>query len=135
MSVYIDTSAFLTILDADDPNHTAARGAWIELVERGELVITSNYAVVETVAVLHSRVGMDAVRWLQDEVLPVVNVEWVDRQIHASAMSAVISGSRRGPSLVDCVSFEIIRSRSLANVFAYDKHFENRGFNLIGQVA
>ena len=133
MSVYIDTSAFLTILDADDPNHEAARAAWAELVERGEALITCNYVVVETASLLHARVGVDAVRWLQDDILAVVEVEWVDKPTHASAMSAVISGSRRGPSLVDCAGFEIIRSHSLTDVFAYDRHFENRGFSLIGQ--
>ena len=134
MSVYIDTSAFLTILDADDTNHAVARRVWAELVERSEAMITSNYVVVETAALLHSRVGVDAVRWLQDDILAVVEVEWVDKPMHASAMSAVISGARRGPSLVDCVGFEIIRLRSLAGVFAYDRHFENRGFSLIGQL-
>ena len=133
MSIYIDTSAFLTILDADDPNHQCAREKWTDLIERDEAMITTNYVVVETVALLHSRVGIDAVRWLQDDILPAVHVEWVDRPLHDQAISAVLAGSKRGPSLVDCVGFELIRSRSIAGVFAYDRHFQGRGFELVGQ--
>ena len=133
LSTYIDTSAFLTILDADDPNHEIARRVWTDLVECEEALITSNYVVVETAALLHRRVGLEAVRWLQDDILAVINVEWVDKPAHDSAMGAHLSGSRRGPSLVDCIGFEIIRSRSVSSVLAYDKHFRNRGFTLIGQ--
>jgi uncharacterized protein len=133
LSVYIDTSAFLTILDADDANHEIARSMWISLVESREVVVTSNYVVVESAALLQSRVGVDAVRWLQEDMLGVVVVEWVDESLHVSAMNAVLSGSRRGPSLVDCVGFEMVRQRPTLRVFAYDRHFENRGFELIGQ--
>lgn len=129
----MDTSALITILDSADPNHEVARTAWAELVASREPMVTSSYVVVETVSLLQSRYGLQAVRWFQDEMLPVFEVEWVNKAMHDKAVSTVLAGSRRGPSLVDCVGFELVRSRPVSGVFAYDKHFENRGFDLVGQ--
>ncbi len=50
MTAYVDPSALLAVLDADDRNHPAARGAWKGLVEGDEWLITSNYVLVETFA-------------------------------------------------------------------------------------
>ena len=32
---------------------------------------------------------------------------------------------------VNCVSFEIMRQRGLRRVFAFDKHFEEQGFDVV----
>jgi len=132
VSTYVDTSAFLTILDADDRNHEAAKRTWADLVGRKESMITSSYVVVETASVLHRRHGLSAVRWFQSDMLPVVHVEWVDKPLHEIGMSAVLAGTRHGPSLVDCISFEIISRRAISSVFAYDRHFNDRGLGLVG---
>lgn len=133
MSVFVDTSAFLTILDADDPNNNSAMSAWTEKINAGEALLTTNYVVVETVAVLHRRHGQTAVRWFVEDMLPVVYIEWVSPETHSVALRSVLAGSRSGPSLVDCVSFEIVDKDKIDEVFAYDKHFEERGFKLIGK--
>ena len=133
MSVFIDTSAFLTILDADDANNRVAVLAWTDKVNAGDVLETTNYVVVETVAVLHRRHGLSAVRWFVEDMLPVVRVEWVSPETHSVALRSVLAGSRSSPSLVDCVSFETIEKHCIDEVFAYDKHFEQRGFEIIGQ--
>ena len=131
MSTYVDTSAILAVLDADDPNHQPAKEAWSELVESGEPLVTSNYVVVETASVLHKRFGLSSVRLLQSDIVPVLDIEWIDEQLHDAAMGALLAGSRHGPTLVDCVGFEVIRKQAIQRVFAYDRHFQNRGFDLV----
>ena len=134
MSIFIDTSAFLTILDADDPNNPAAVSVWSEKINTEEQMITTNYVVVETVSVLHRRHGISAVRLFVDDMLPVVYVEWIGMETHTTALKSVLAGSRSGPSLVDCVSFEVIDKLNIDEVLAYDRHFEERGFRLIGRL-
>jgi len=133
VSVFIDTSAFLTILDADDPNNRAAAAAWGAKIDAGELLITTNYVVVETIAVVHRRHGLAPVRWFVEDMLPVVCVQWTSPEIHAGATKSLLAGSRTGPSLVDCASFAVIDELNVRQVLAYDRHFENRGFELIGR--
>ena len=39
-----------------------------------------------------------------------------------------MAASRRKLSLVDCVSFEVMRRGKLHQVFGFDPHFEEQGF-------
>lgn len=134
MSVYIDSSALLTIIDADDPNHPRARSTWADIVRSQAPLVTSNYVLLETTAVLQKRFGLSAVRLLSSEIVPVLNVVWVEAELHSAALSAVLAGGRHGPSLVDWVGFEIVTRRGIGEVFAYDAHFADRDFTLVGQV-
>ena len=131
MNCFVDTSAFLAVLGKDDENHARARTAWSELLEQRSTLVTSNYMLVETVAVVQHRMGLDAVRVFHHDIYPVLTAEWVRDEWHAKGMSGVLAARRRNLSLVDCVSFEIMRQRGIRSVFAFDKHFEEQGFDLI----
>jgi predicted nucleic acid-binding protein len=127
MSVFIDTSALLAILDADDEHHKKAKNTWIRLVSE-ETVICSNYILVETFALVQNRLGLEAVRALQEDILPMITVEWVDEATHRAGVTGVLTARRRKLSLVDCTSFDIMRKLGIKKVFAYDPHFKEQGF-------
>jgi predicted nucleic acid-binding protein len=135
MSIFIDTSAFLAVLDADDTRHASAREAWIGMVRNDETLITSNYVLVETLALIQHRLGMEAVLVFQNDVFPVLEIIWVDESLHAVGVSALLAASRRRLSLVDCVSFEAMRRSGAGVVFAFDPHFAEQGFACIPQEA
>ena len=131
MIVYLDTSAFLAILDADDKNHKKAKQKWADLVMDPTQLICTNYILVETFALVQHRLGMDAVRIFQEDILPLINIEWVDAATHKSGVSALLAASRRKLSLVDCVSFETMRNSGIKTAFAFDRHFAEQGFTCI----
>ena len=60
----------------------------------------------------------------------VLVVEWVTRDDHSSAQSAVITANRRKLSLIDCTSFVIMRRLGLRQVFTFDAHFAEQGFDV-----
>ncbi|MCU0531610.1 MAG: PIN domain-containing protein, partial [Syntrophales bacterium] len=109
MRVFVDTSAFYALLDRDDDNHARARSAWTGIVENGTVAVTSSYVLVETVALLQSRLGLEAVRAFEEAMVPVLHVEYVTGELHKLGMAALLVAARRRLSLVDCVSFEIMR--------------------------
>jgi len=128
MSVYVDTSALYAVLDADDNNHTAARENWIKLLERGEQLVCSNYVLVECFALVQHRLGLAAVQALQEDVVPVLSVAWVDESLHTAGISALLTARRARLSLVDCTSFELMRRLGLRTAFTFDRHFHEQGF-------
>jgi predicted nucleic acid-binding protein len=134
VSVFIDTSAFYAIVDTSDANYGRAAATWQSLLEQGEPLVTTNYTVTETIALLHHRLGTEVVgRFVQDD-LPAVTVLPIDEAMHALALAAMLAiPGRSGPSLTDCAAFEVIRRCRIDTVFAYDQHFQSRGFRLIGQ--
>ena len=72
---------------------------------------------------------MDAVRTFHDAILPVLRQEWIDEGTHARSMSAFLAADRRGPSLVDFSSFEIMRRLGIRSAFTFDRHYRQYGFD------
>jgi predicted nucleic acid-binding protein len=131
MSVFIDTAAFLAVLNASDRFHLPARKAWEEILSSDQFILCSNYVLFETIALLQHRFGVEAVRLFESDILPVVEIVWVDQAIHKQAMSALLAANRRNLSLVDCSSFEIMRATGSETVFTFDPHFHEQGFKVI----
>lgn len=128
MSVYVDTSAFLAVLDADDDNHQPAKQTWADLLTARETLICTSCVLVETFALVQHRLGMGAVRAFQEDIVPVLQIEWIGEDLHQQAVNALLTANRRNLSLVDCASFAVMRSLGLRKVFAFDGHFSEQGF-------
>jgi predicted nucleic acid-binding protein len=131
LSVFVDTSAFYAVFDADDEEHPRARDTWEGLVSAGESLVTSNYVLVETLALLQSRIGIESVRAFDDAVAPLLRVLWVDRGVHREAVAAVLTAGRRRLGLVDCSSFALMRRYGLDSAFVFDDHFSEQGFTIM----
>lgn len=131
MNCFIDTSAFLAVLGKDDRNHVRARAAWGDLLEQRAPLVTSSYVLTETFAILQHRMGLDAVRVFHNDVYPILTIEWVSGVLHEKGIGAVLAARRRDLSLVDCVSFEVMRQRGIRKAFAFDSHFEEQGFEMV----
>jgi len=133
VSVYVDCSAFYAILDLDDKEHIRAKESWTSLVQAGETMVTSNYVVAETFALVQHRLGIPAVRMLHEDLLALVQIEWVDEAYHQAGVAAVLAAGRRHLSFVDCVSFEVMRRLGIRTAFAFDHHFTEHGVRSIPQ--
>lgn len=131
MSVFVDTSAFYAVLDASDAGHEAARRVWSELLDADETLMTTNYTLVETVSLLQHRIGMDAVEIFVADIEPVVQITWVDAMAHRVALHGLLVAGRRRVSLVDSVSFHVMREHAIRTVFCFDSHFAEQGFTVV----
>lgn len=129
--IFVDTSAFYAVLDRDDQVHAAAQSIWSRLLltaQRSPL-LTSNYILVECLALLQTRLGIAAVRLFHDDVLPMIRLEWISPAEHMAAVQAVMAANRRGLSVVDCTSFALMRRLGLQQAFCFDGHFVEQGFS------
>ncbi len=132
--VFIDTSALYGVLDAGDAVHPRAADAWRRLldgIEQGRYsALTHNAVVVEASALVQRRLGLAGLRDLYAGLLGSVEIVWIDEAIHRRAVSALLAAGRRGVSLVDWLSFELMRERGIESAFAFDRDFANQGFAL-----
>jgi len=131
LTTFLDTSAVLAFLDADDPRQPQADALWKKLFASTEELVSTNYVLVETFALVQRRLGMEAVRSIQREIVPILEIEWLDGEMHRLALNEFLAASRRHLSLVDCASFEVMRRRGIRRVFAFDGHFSEYGFEPI----
>jgi predicted nucleic acid-binding protein len=131
VTAFVDTSALYAVLNSADANHERAAACLRNLREANEVLITSNYVLVETMALLGRRVGFQAVQVFQTDVTPILRTHWVDESLHQQAASALLAGGTRDLSFVDCVSFEVMRSLGVTTAFVFDRHFIQQGFDCI----
>ena len=129
MTIFVDTSAFYAVFDRSDPNHLEARETWNTLLRGQATLLTTNYVLLETAALLQHRIGIGAVRSFHQDVSALLQVDWVTRERHHAAMEALLAASRKKLSLVDCLSFQTMRRFSVHTAFCFDRHFSEQGFS------
>lgn len=130
MTTFVDTSAWYAALDEADLNHVRASVTLRSLLP-AEPLVTHSYVVVETIALVQRRLGLVAVDSFVTRLLGPVHVTWVDPDLHDRAVGVMLAARRRGVSLVDWTSFELMRRHGIASAFAFDSDFADQGFSLV----
>lgn len=125
---FVDTSVLLAYLDRDATRHADAVEAMRPVLTQ-RTGVTHNYVIVEAEALIHRRHGATPARHLLEDVVPLLDIAWVGPDLHAAAVEAHLADLRRRTSLVDHMSFIVMRDRAIDDALALDRHFSEAGFN------
>jgi predicted nucleic acid-binding protein len=68
---------------------------------------------------------------LLDRLVPLTEVLWVDASLHGTAVGAFVAARSRTISLVDQVSFALMRREGITTAFAFDDDFRRAGVRTI----
>lgn len=131
MSVFVDTSALYALLDADDDQHHKAAACFRRLLESRTQLVTTSYVVVEATSIAHKRLGRTAARTLLQDVVPVLDVAFVDGALHEHSVARYLEKGRGDVSIVDCASFETMDELGVETALAFDRHFGRAGYKLV----
>jgi predicted nucleic acid-binding protein len=129
--ILLDTSAVYALASARDPRHGEALALAARLAASGEPLLVHSYVLCETFALLHRRRSLAAALEV-DAGLGRHETVVVDRALHDRAVARLRAAGSRRPSLVDAVSFELMKERRIRAAFAFDPDFESEGFRLFG---
>ena len=127
MLTFLDTSALLALIDVADSDHHRVADV---LRRTDDDLVTHNYVVVETEALVRRRLGAATAQRLMEVMADLADVGWVDRQLHDRAVRRLAPRGRRA-SLVDGVSFAFMRDRGLGTAVAIDDDFVEEGFAVL----
>ena len=128
--IFLDTSAIYAWADSADPNHETAVRRLQAVLNSREPLLTHNYVLVECLALLQARLGIAAATKLaKDSALFVT--EWVDEDLHTAGIRELEQSKTRHVSLVDHISFLVMKRRDVTTAFAFDPDFASAGFRLL----
>ena len=131
MSVFADTSGLYALLVGSEDGHTELVREFRNVLTGDRPLRTTSYVLIETIALLQSRIGLETVRDFDEHVFPLLSVEWVSEDLHRRGTRRLSMENRRRLSLVDCVSFEFMRQQGINDVLGLDRHFEEAGYRLL----
>lgn len=129
MTLFVDTSGILALIDRDDPAHPGIVEAFA--MGRREPLVTHAYVVLETLAVARRRFGPAVAADIIDRVLPALEVTPVDAELHDTAVAAFRESVASSVSLVDRTSFAFMRRAGIEQAIAVDVDFRTAGFRTL----
>jgi len=131
VSVFADTSGLYALLVGSEDGHTGLVRAFRNILTTERPLWTTSYVLIETIALLQNRVGLEPVRDFDEHVFPLLSVEWVSEDLHRRGARRLSMENRRRLSFVDCVSFEFMRQQGISDVLGLGRHFEEAGYRLL----
>jgi hypothetical protein len=132
-ALFVDTSGWVACADEADQAHSdavAARDGWLE---RGGLLITTDYITDETLTLLRIRLGIDAAEtwWSQIDGSSRLRWEFIGPDRADAARSILFRYRDKDFSFTDCTSFAVMRELKLREALAIDHHFSQMGFTVM----
>lgn len=128
--IVIDTSAFYALLSGSDSFHAKAREAFERMVDRDQELWTTSYVSVETIALVHHRLGFQTLSQFLDTTGQSVRVFWVESALHREAWLRLSANHGVGLSFVDWTA-ALVSQVLEAHVFTFDGDFINEGVPVI----
>jgi uncharacterized protein len=131
--VFVDSSAYLALLDHDDRHHAEAVAIVGALADRGYRQYTTNVLLIECHALVLSVLGRhQARRFLQDVEggnTTVIRVRASDEQ---RARGILFRYTDKDFSFNDAISFVVMERLGIEAVFTFDRDFAQYGFVVPG---
>jgi predicted nucleic acid-binding protein len=130
--ILFDTSGFFALIDERDLMHDKAV-AWIEAQRRRIRPVSTEWVVGETCTLLVARKRPHLVARFLDYVdssaaLLLVNP---DDTLLRAAKALIRQQAEQGYSFVNCISFCLMKERSIRNAFTTDVHYRKAGFTAL----
>lgn len=123
--VFVDTGAFYAAINRKDENHTAATGLFRRAVDEKWRLVTSNFVVAETHALLLARMGRElAAAWLRSVPARITRIS---NAAEEKAKRIIFGYRDKEFSYCDATSFALIERLRIGHAMAFDTHFEQYG--------
>jgi uncharacterized protein len=132
MNLFIDTGGWVGLFAEGDQYHKQATQAFQRIQGQRIRLLTSDYIFDETLTHLQKFYGrhtaMRCGRWIL--TTPYVQMARVDEELWEAAWKMFQAYPDKEWSFTDCTSFILMHQHHLWQVFAFDHHFEQAGFQL-----
>ena len=133
-STFVDTSAFVALVDRKDRNHGAAKRTLKALARARTPLITSAYVADEVITLLRMRLGHATAVEAGEALL---RSRWcrlleVDHATRESAWNAFVRYDDQAFSFTECTSFALMRALDADEAFTFDRSdFNAAGFTVV----
>lgn len=131
--VFLDSNGLIALLNSVDEFHEIAEKRFTELNHSKQTYLTTDLILAETGNGLSRSKGREIFSIAARKMLidPRYQVIFVDRALFLSGLDRFQVTRDKMWGLIDCISFEVMKSAGLQDAFTADRHFEQAGFRCL----
>lgn len=128
--VFVDTVAWLALLNTSDVLHEPAQQIMERLRTQQARLTTTEFVLLEVAdALCAPLVRSQTVRFIEGlRRLPVLDIIPVSEQLVATGWKLYSQRNDKSWGLTDCISFAVMQERHVTQAFTSDHHFTQAGF-------
>lgn len=128
-NIFIDTDAFVALIDKNDPNHGKAREINAYLEESKAIVYTSNFVFGEAVTVISQNVSHDMATVFGNKIVQSeINLIDANRQHRLNAFDRFTSAKSKNVRFTDYINMVLMDELNIKHIFSFDKHYKQEGY-------
>lgn len=126
----MDTGFFIALAQPNDALHECAL-AWADHLS-GPFILTE-HVLCEVVNALSDACDRAKAQEIVIQVMgnPEYEIVWASRELFTDGMRLYQERQDKDWSLTDCISFQVMENLKIRTALAYDRHFEQAGFEAL----
>ncbi|MFN2456070.1 MAG: type II toxin-antitoxin system VapC family toxin [Pyrinomonadaceae bacterium] len=130
MTVFVDTAAWLALLNTRDALHAPALRVMAGLQRQNALLTTTEFILIELANALSAPAfRVQAAAFIEGlQTLTYARIVPASAMLFADGMNLYRERPDKQWSLIDCTSFIVMREANITDAFSSDHHFEQAGF-------
>ena len=130
--IFVDTSGFFAAFNQGDRHFTDAQRILARAADERRLLVTSNFVVAETHALLLLRRGYELARqFLERMEVTSIAIVRAEEQDEVAARNIIYRYRDKTFSLTDAISLAIMERLAIGLAFTFDRDFSQYGFEPI----
>lgn len=128
--VFVDTAAWLALINVDDDFHDLAKQVRKKLQQDNCSLITSDFVLLEVAdALTVPRVRSQTINFINRlRSLSGLKIVPISQSLFDAGWQLYSQRLDKDWGLTDCISFVIMQQEGITLAFTSDKHFEQAGF-------
>lgn len=132
-TVFVDSFAWIAVINKSDNYHRISLKTLEEFLNKHVNLITTNYAIIETINALSKVEFRKAVIEFINKLerSPSVEIVKITDEIYNNAWALYQQRMDKNWGITDCTSFEVMRMFNIRKAFTNDKHFEQAGYSVV----
>jgi predicted nucleic acid-binding protein len=131
--VFIDTSAWVNIVNRDIPLHQQAVEIYTRLLSENVMFVTTGFILAEVHVILRRKIGYATAQEFLQKINDSARVQVVypGLSTETAAKSILEKYADQDFSLTDAINFAFMHETGITEAFSYDHHFATAGFLLV----
>ena len=136
--IFIDSSAWIALLNRRDQYHSDAAATFNDLVHQNARFLTTDYVIDETATRLRSIANHSIAIMFLNQInnakeTGILTVVAIDRDLFQESERLFRQYDSAPLSFTDCTSFMVCQRHKISKAFAFDRHFNLMGIILVGR--